>query len=406
MKGTPAVRGYRRHSVRTGIGFAAAALTLAVTGGQADANDFAVTTTAADGSGSLTAAVKQSRKNSGGDEISFGKRLKGEIELPPQVTLKGKVTITGSGYGDPASTNFKRLVLRGHRGGTKILVDHGNAAVRGLYIDGASIEASRSDLTIRDSFLEGKRTVDATGVSAGQSLRILKTTVEGFDRGIATNGTGRIDQSTIADNVGSGGIFVGGGSADVSNSTISGNVVNTSGPFAVPAGGGLNVGQYGASARVTNSTIVGNQAISNSTSSGGGLFGNVDVLNSPISGNRAVTGAGVAGNGVGDADLSNSIVYGNVTFDGSPSDCGNPFTSDGGNVVGTPGECLLDSRDRNGVDPLLGPLTDNGGPTLTMALGDGSPAIGLAVKSTAAKFDQRGILRDADPDAGSVESKG
>ncbi len=407
MNATSGASVHRRNSVRAGIGFAAAALALAATGGQAAANEFEVTTTTPKGSGSMIAAIKHSRKKPGGDVISFSKRLKGGIDLPQRVTLKGKVTIAGNDYGDPAANHFKRVVLRGHRGGTEILVDRdGNAALRGLYIDGAALKASRSDLTVRESFLQGRRTVDATGISATQRLRVLKTTLKGFDRGIATGGTARIDSSTIAGNVGGGGVYVAGGTADVSSSTIAGNVVNTTSPYALTAGGGLSAGQYGASARVTNSTIVGNQAISNSASSGGGLFGNVDVVNSTISDNRAVTGGGIAGGSAGDVDLSNSIVYGNTAFDGAASDCGTPFTSDGGNLVGTPGDCLMGSRDVTGVDPLLGPLADNGGPTQTMALGQGSPAVGLAVRSTAAKFDQRGILRDADPDAGAVERNG
>ena len=389
------------------MGSAIVALILAAVGGQAAAAKFEVTTTAADGHGSLSAAIKRSKHKSGGDKISFAKHLRGEIELPRQVTLEGKVTLAGNNYGNPEDRRFRRLELRGHRGGTEILIDReGKAAMRGLYIDGASVNASRSDLTVRDSFLQGERTVDATGISATQNLRVLKTTVEGFDSGIATSGVARIDRSTVADNVGSGGIYVGRGEADVSNSTISGNVVNMSNPFTVTAGGGISAGQYGASARVTNSTIVGNQAISNSSSSGGGLYGDVDVSNSTISANRAVTGAGVAGGAGGDADVSNSIVYGNMAFDGSPSDCGTPFTSDGGNLIGTPGDCLLDSGDISGVNPLLAPLGANGGPTQTMALRQGSPAVGLAVKSTAAKFDQRGVLRDANPDAGAVERKG
>jgi len=406
MKGTPSGTHYRRHAVRAGVGSVAAALTLVVAGGEAAADKFEVTTTAAGGKGSFTDAVKQSREGSGGDQISFKRSLRGQIDLPEKVTLKGKVVITGDDYGDPESKRFGRVVLRGHRGGSEIRVTpEAEGVLRDLYLDGTVVKASRSgDLTVRDSFLRGQRTVDETGISVSQRLRLLRTTVEGFDRGISTGASARIDRSTIADNVGGGGVFVNGGTADVSNSTISGNVVSTQGPFSVSTGGGLNVG-YGASARVTNSTIVRNQAISN-TSQGGGLFGNVEVLNSTITANRAVTGAGVAGAPGEDADVGNSIVYGNTGFDGGAMDCATPFTSSGGNLIGSPGDCLLDPADVSGVDPLLSPLGDYGGPTQTMALGQGSPAVGLAVKSTATKFDQRGVLRDDDPDAGATERRG
>ncbi|MBP7622659.1 MAG: hypothetical protein KA763_01720, partial [Xanthomonadales bacterium] len=51
-----------------------------------------------------------------------------------------------------------------------------------------------------------------------------------------------------------------------------------------------------------------------------------------------------------------------------------------------------------GVDPKLGPLQDNGGPTLTRALLSSSPAIDVGQNSTCATTDQRGVTRPADGD--------
>src|SRR5262249_56575096 len=47
-------------------------------------------------------------------------------------------------------------------------------------------------------------------------------------------------------------------------------------------------------------------------------------------------------------------------------------------------------RDLLAVDPLLGPLQDNGGPTQTMALLPGSPAIDSGDNTDAPEWDQRG----------------
>jgi hypothetical protein len=47
------------------------------------------------------------------------------------------------------------------------------------------------------------------------------------------------------------------------------------------------------------------------------------------------------------------------------------------------------------TDPKLGPLANNGGPTLTMALLPGSPAIDAGDTSTAPFADQRGFPRPA-----------
>lgn len=404
MKGTPLGGGHRRNATRAGIGAAVATIAIAAGAGEASADKYEVTTTKADGAGSLVAAVKQTRKNEGGDKITFAENLRGKIDLPDTLTLKGKVTIAGNGYGDPEGKSFRRLELSGHRGETEIAVDkESNASLRELYTKGVTVRGNGARVTVKDSFLDGQGTTDATGVSTrsadGLALRILGSTVQGFDGGVAASTDARIDQSTIADNVGRGGIQVT-SEADISNSTITGNVID--GGSSV-AGGGISA-NFG-SARITNSTITRNQAIGNN-SVGGGVFGDVALLNSTVSLNRATSGAGVAGTSGEDVDASNSIVYGNVNFGGEPADCNRGFTSNGGNLIGTPGDCLLDPSDRSGVDPLLGPLRDNGGPTETQAILPGSPAIGLAVEATATKFDQRGVTRGSDPDAGAYERRG
>jgi hypothetical protein len=53
-------------------------------------------------------------------------------------------------------------------------------------------------------------------------------------------------------------------------------------------------------------------------------------------------------------------------------------------LTGTPGVIS--------ADPLLDPLQDNGGPTPTMALLPGSPAIGAGVSLGGITTDQRGVL--------------
>jgi hypothetical protein len=374
--------------------------------GQAAANEYRVTNTDADGEGSWTAAIKQAREHEGGDQISFKKSLRGEIELGEQVTVKGRLVIKGNGYGEPGDRKFHRVELVGRRGDSAIVAGkEADLALRSLYLDGVRLQAGHvRNLTVKDSFLRGDRTVDTTGIyGGGESLRVLKTTVTGYDQGLRLfSDDSRVDRSTISDNVGGGGIAVDGGELNLTNSTVAGNVVSGDG---APVGGGISAGRYGGTARVVNSTIANNRAVG-PDSVGGGLFGNVDVNNSTISGNSSASGAGVAGSGDADADVSNSIIYGNLALDGIPADCGVPFTSGGGNVIGGPRECLLDAGDRVGVDPLLGPLADNGGPTETMAIGAGSPAIGLAVKETATDFDQRGVKRGNDPDAGAFELEG
>jgi hypothetical protein len=63
------------------------------------------------------------------------------------------------------------------------------------------------------------------------------------------------------------------------------------------------------------------------------------------------------------------------------NDCYGTLTTQHYNLVGTLDDCTLDDDqglDLIGVDPLLGALADNGGPTQTRALQAGSPAIDAA----------------------------
>jgi hypothetical protein len=84
------------------------------------------------------------------------------------------------------------------------------------------------------------------------------------------------------------------------------------------------------------------------------------------------------------------------------------FVSGGHNLFSdTPG-VALDPTDLVNTDPLLGPLADNGGPTMTMALLPGSPAIDAGVPVPGVTTDQRGVPRPQGqaPDIGAFESRG
>jgi hypothetical protein len=81
--------------------------------------------------------------------------------------------------------------------------------------------------------------------------------------------------------------------------------------------------------------------------------------------------------------------------------------SNGYNIAyNTAGHCGGQSTDLLGVDPLLGPLRDNGGPTLTRAIPAGSPAVDTVPRSACImETDQRSRARPAGPwcDSGALE---
>jgi hypothetical protein len=161
-----------------------------------------------------------------------------------------------------------------------------------------------------------------------------------------------------------GGIYTGGGKLPgdltVINSTISNN-------FASLGGGGIASGFSGLT--IVNSTISGNSVGDPDYGGGGGLAAStLTITNSTVSGNSAAACGGVCG---GTVEIGNTILDANASgnIDGTVISRGYNVCSDnGGGLLNGPG-------DQINIDPLLGPLQNNGGPTLTHMPLRGSPAI-------------------------------
>ena len=134
---------------------------------------------------------------------------------------------------------------------------------------------------------------------------------------------------------------------------------------------------------------------------GGGLYlrGDATLVNVTIAGNRAARGGGIApAQPAASARLT--IVAGNRATERG-AQCLGPLTSLGDNVE-QGRRCGFDAAgDRARTDPSLGRTTSNGGPTPTMSLHAGSPALDLG--GTCGRRDQRGAPRDGRCDAGAYE---
>ena len=137
-------------------------------------------------------------------------------------------------------------------------------------------------------------------------------------------------------------------------------------------------------------TVVGNSAYS----AGGGLFqtGNGNSFSSSISLYNSIVAQNAGSDAVGNGYNGSANLIGNGTG------MTGLYQGFDGNQVGTAS---------SPINPLLAPLGNYGGPTQTMALLPGSPAIDAGTKS-AAGTDQRGISRPygSTPDIGAFESRG
>jgi CSLREA domain-containing protein len=175
----------------------------------------------------------------------------------------------------------------------------------------------------------------------------------------------------------------------VGNVTIS-SVTIKDGNVSEDGGGIYNGGVL----NLANVTVSGNWA----GVSGGGIFnaGTLNLNNVTVANNTAVDGGGgIANDGAGTVYFQNTILAGNSAAS-APDDCSGTLSSLGHNLIQDISTCTISGDTTGniiGQDPLLGPLQDNGGGTLTHALPLDSPAIDAGDDDTCEVVDQRGEQR-------------
>ena len=347
-----------------------------------------VTNTLDDGSvGSLRWAVEQANAGGGAETINFDPSL---FNTPQTITLTqgqlelsdttGTETITGPAAGLTVSGGGKSRVFQ---------VDKG-------------VTASISGVTIT----AGNGGSGGSGDGDGDGY---------FGGGLENYGTTTLTNCTITGNYAQkGGGLNNLGTATLNGCTISNNAV---GGIYGDGGDGGGLQTFGGTLTLTNCTVSGNHAQDN----GGGLYlnnlttgGTTTLTNCTLSGNSAGSGGGVD-NESGTATFGNTIVAENTATTGP--DAYGAFTSRGNNLIGqTNGSSGWVGSDLTGtsaapLDALLAPLGNYGGPTRTMALLPGSPAIDAgnnALIPAGVTTDQRGLprIQSGHVDIGAFESSG
>jgi hypothetical protein len=270
----------------------------------------------------------------------------------------------------------------------------------------STMHISRSSVSGNSAYAQGGSAAGG-GIDNAGTIFLTKTAVSG-NHAIAL---------VIAGGVASGGGLSNIGRLNITQSTVSANsavVMNQSEHGSCREQGG---GIFG-SGTIVNSTVANNSVpISfsgpcNFTRVGGGIeaAGTISLVNSTIADNSAATAGGGLDLTNGSASLTNSILARNTASIGP--DCQGTVSSGGHNLVGNDSSCsgFTGAGDLRNVHPVLGPLQNNGGPTFTIALLPGSPAIGAADDAVCAAppikgVDQRGKPRPSGPhcDIGSFE---
>jgi hypothetical protein len=320
--------------------------------------------------------------------------------------ITGNVTVAGNGATITRSTAAGTAAFRvfdvasaGHLTLQSLTLSNG-LADDGL--NGGGAIYSHGSLSVSSGTFTGNSSPAATGTSGGaiNSSGALTVTLSTFSGnsgqeggGIfnqSTTSTASITQSTFSGNTGS--IFGGGalvsadGTTNVTGDTFVGNTTGASG-----GGGAID---NDATVNVSDSTFFGNTG---GTNGGGAVqnFGTATIRYSTLSGNSSPFGADIHSAG-STLSVSSSIVANGL---GGGTNCsGTPAITDGGYNIDSAASCGFSAANhsKNSTNPQLGALASNGGPTQTMALAAGSPALDAippTVSGCTGSTDQRGLPR-------------
>jgi hypothetical protein len=366
----------------------------------------------------------------------------GQLALDDRATT----TITGPGA--------NLLTVSGGGKSRVFYIEGGSATISGLTLSGGHADAggglydNGATVSLSDCIISGNSATDGGGLKNAGTLSLTNCTVSGnsasfYGGGLFSRGTLSLTDCTVSGNSADdsgGGLFIVFGTATLTHCTVSGNsATNTylrgngggfyvkegqaqlvgctvSGNSAVHWGGGLDT--EGSATALTNCTLSGNTA-----GSGGGLFNysfsgypnNTPLTNCTVSGNFAAHGGGLCiygyenGGHYATITLANTIVAGQkggsdiIVHNGTVTGSYN-LIGDGSGISGGTGNLL--GSPSNPINPLLAPLGDYGGPTQTMALLPGSPAIGAGTTSGAPATDERAQPRTGPVDIGAFQSRG
>jgi hypothetical protein len=390
-----------------------------------------VTNPADSGAGTLRQALVDAQN---GDRITFNLGGSATISLTSdELVINKEIVIIGPGANlltiarASGAARFRIFhVTEGHT-----VTIQGLTITNGSRFDGAGIYNRHSNLTVNNCVITGNavdQRVNGGGItndgeiSGIASLTINNSTISGnnlenpngiatfgggiFNYGIHGSATVTINNSTISNNKAfqGAGLFNDGGVTNsaavvtINNSNFSNNTADQY------AGAIVNEGNEGGQATliVTNSTFAGNS----------GWVPGTDCDCTPGGGTIYNDGAGQAG---AILEVGNAIFKGGIPNQRNILNQSGAVISDGYNLTNDAGVVNMSGgvggfnapTDLINTDPMLDPagLHNNGGPTQTIALLSGSPAINSGDPNAPAR-DQRYYLRNTQPDRGAFEFGG
>jgi CSLREA domain-containing protein len=326
------------------------------------------------------------RRNSGGDYRIF--TIRNGTSNGPTVEISGLTISNGQAPAlmFPEDSGGGILNDRGWLFVTACVIT-GNSAAPSVSSFGGGLLNRNGGFLIEDSTISGNTAGSGGGVASSMNVSVFTLTeivTTTLINNTALGGNGGAVYSE-AKNAGSAAYF------GLANCTLSGNSATASG-FVGGAGGaifnfGFNSGEAGLG--LEDCTIANNHAPNT-----GGIYNNNFNATATVALRNNIFKCGATGGNLLNSSGQIQSLGHNLCDD---------FAGDATNTGTGPGGYLNATGDVRNTDPLLGPLQDNGGPTLTHALLNGSPAINAGYNGDFGFIDQRGFLRRGSNDIGAFE---
>jgi hypothetical protein len=402
------------------------------------------------GAGSLRQAIADATD---GDTIDAS-GISGTITLASELSINKIISIIGPGSGE--------LTLSGNNDVRVVSISTGKTvSISGMTITNGRLESGEGtgagilnfgDLILYDVIVSNN-TIDTTQVDSTQrgggissennsSLTVTNSTISGNSApflggglSVGQNATLNLDSVTIDNNhvtqndSAGGGIYMSTGViallVDITisnNSAYLGGGMRSYSPFLMYnslIANNFTTGGFGGGMYITgtqpytliNVTVSGNSANSADDAvplaQGGGInnfASTLDLRNVTITNNTAKgVGGGLTGANV---QIENSILAGNTSTLTTSEDCAGSLNSSGYNLIQVTSGCTINGTTTGNIlnqNPLLNPLADNGGPTMTHSLQAASPALDAGRNDTCPGIDQRWISRPQDGNGDTVK---
>ena len=291
-----------------------------------------------------------------------------------------------------AGAFYLATIANGHIISSELYNNTANTGSGGAIQIASDVTRPGSLVTVQDSSLHSNSAFYGGAIDTSAPLYILRTTIDKNTAVYYGGGLNIYDAPTPSTKI----LIV--------QSTFSGN--------SSPYGGGI---YYNDLAGDTSTMVVQDSTFSGNAVAheGGAIYGtgtaNITLMSTTIAGNgiykdikqpSPTLGGGVFINSPAILSAENTLISGDYFTDGAtlptPDDCYGALSSLGHILIQTTSNCAIGGTttgDLTGLDPLLGPLQNNGGSTQTRALLRGSPAIDAGDNSACSSTDQRGIVR-------------